>query len=93
MFVILVYDISKHPDKKVKNITKIRKIVESYLFRVQYSVFEAEIQPHLLKLLIAELKKNVDKKYDSILIYSFSDRKYTSKEEIGIKREHNMFAE
>jgi len=92
LFVILIYDISDHSDKKKKNITKIRKCVEQYLHRVQYSVFEGEIQPHLLKLLESELKKLIDKKYDSIVIYSFTDRKYSNRVEMGIKREHNMFS-
>ncbi|MDQ1339790.1 MAG: CRISPR-associated protein Cas2 [Campylobacterota bacterium] len=92
MFAILIYDISQHPDKKKKNITKVRKTVEQYLHRVQYSVFEGEIQPHLLKALTFELKKLIDKEFDSIIIYSFNDRKYSEKLEMGVKREHNMFS-
>ncbi len=92
IFLILIYDISQHKDKKKKNITKIRKTVEMYLHRIQYSVFEGEIQPHLVLELKMALKKIIDKEYDSIIIYSFTERKYSTKTELGVEREHNMFS-
>lgn len=84
MFSILIYDISSSENKEKKNYRKICKTVENYLQRVQYSVFEGEIQPHLLHELKTKLKKEANKNYDSIIIYSFSNRAYTERFEIGV---------
>lgn len=92
MFAILIYDISTDSQKKKKNYNKICKTVENYLQRVQYSVFEGEIEPHHLIELRAALKKEIDKYYDSIIIYTFKNRAHTEKIELGVKCEHNMFA-
>ncbi len=92
MFAILIYDISGDKEKKKKNYAKVCKTVENYLHRVQYSVFEGEIQPHLLLELRMELKKIIDKEYDSIIIYAFNNRSYTERFELGIKKENNLFS-
>lgn len=92
MFVILVYDISSSPKKEKKNYYRIVKTIENYLMRVQYSVFEGEIQPHLLKEMTALLKKMLNKEFDSIIVYSFSDRSYTNKITLGVENEHALFS-
>lgn len=92
MFAILIYDISTNENKEKKNYRKIVKTIENYLQRVQFSVFEGEIQPHLLLELKLKLKKIVDKKFDSIIIYEFVNRAYSEKIEIGLKNEHPMFS-
>lgn len=92
MFAILIYDISTDKAKEKRNYRKIVKTVESYLQRVQFSVFEGEIQPHLLMELKFKLKKVIDKNYDSIVIYEFKNRAYSEKIEMGLKNEHPMFS-
>lgn len=92
MFAILIYDISTDSRKKNRNYTKICKTVENYLQRIQFSVFEGEIQPHLLLELRLILKKLVDKNFDSIIIYTFQNRSHSEKIEIGVKNEHSLFS-
>jgi len=92
MFAILIYDISSNKEKKKNNYTVICKTVENYLQRVQYSVFEGEIQPHSLKELRHKLKKHIDKSFDSIIIYTLKDRKYTEKISMGVESEHPLFS-
>lgn len=92
MFAILIYDISTDKTKEKRNYRKIVKTVENYLQRVQFSVFEGEIQPHLLLEMKSKLKKAVDKNFDSIIIYEFKNRAYSQKVEIGLKNEHQMFS-
>jgi CRISPR-associated protein Cas2 len=92
MFVILVYDISSSVEKKKNNYYKIAKTIENYLLRVQFSVFEGEIQPHLLKEMIFLLKKIIDKRFDSIIIYSFSSKAHTKKIELGVENESALFS-
>lgn len=92
MFAILIYDISTDKAKEKRNYKKVVKTVENYLQRVQFSVFEGEIQPHLLLELKSKLKKVVDKNFDSIIIYEFKNRAYSQKIEIGLQNEHQMFS-
>jgi len=92
MFAILIYDISIDKAKEKRNYRKVVKTVENYLQRVQFSVFEGEIQPHLLMELKTKLRKIVDKNFDSIIIYEFKNRAYSQKVEIGLQNEHQMFS-
>lgn len=92
MFAILIYDISTDKSKEKRNYRKVVKTVENYLQRVQFSVFEGEIQPHLLMELKTKLRKIVDKNFDSIIIYEFKNRAYSQKVEIGLQNEHQMFS-
>ncbi len=89
MYVILFYDIA---DKEKDNSRRIRKAVEKYLPRVQYSVFEGEIRPSDLKKLKAELKKAAHDTLDSIIIYEFDKPSYSRREVIGIDKNENLFS-
>ena len=89
MYVILFYDIA---DKEKDNSRHIRKAVEKYLPRVQYSVFEGEIRPSDLKKLKAELKRAVQDALDSIIIYEFDKPSYSRRDVIGIDKNENLFS-
>ncbi len=89
MYVILFYDIA---EKEKDNSRRIRKAVEKYLPRVQYSVFEGEIRPSDLKKLKAELKREVHDALDSIIIYEFDKPSYSRREVIGIDKNENLFS-
>ncbi|GAB6190130.1 CRISPR-associated endonuclease Cas2 [Marinitoga arctica] len=73
MFYVVSYDITN--DKRRR---KVVKYLESYGIRVQYSVFETELNQDQLKTLIKGLKKKINKKEDTIRIYPISkeSRKY-----------------
>ncbi len=88
MYVILFYDVAQ---KEKDNSAKIRKTVEKYLPRVQYSVFEGEIRPSDLKRLKTELKEASHKELDSIVIYEFDKPSYTKREVIGIDKNESLF--
>ncbi|MBN1997830.1 CRISPR-associated endonuclease Cas2 [candidate division KSB1 bacterium] len=64
MYVIISYDI---PDDNRR--TKIAKIILDYAERVQYSVYEAEINNDLLSVLKKRIAKIIKKKDDSVRFY------------------------
>jgi len=66
MNYLITYDIS---DTKKRN--KIVKVLESWGYRVNYSVFELDLKPYELDKIVEELKLYFDKS-DSIRVYSFS---------------------
>jgi len=77
MKIILVYDINE------KRVAKVLKICRKYLYRVQNSVFEGEISKAKFEKLKLELKKCINIKEDSIIIYTFEVDWYTNREIIG----------
>lgn len=80
MFVIMVYDVGE------RRVQKVLKTSRKYLYWVQNSVFEGEITKANYVKLKSELKKVIDESYDSILFYTFETTKYSSRENIGIKK-------
>ena len=77
MNLLITYDISD--DKKRR---KVEKLLSSYGYRANYSVFEIEIKANQLKKLEENLK-NLAKDGDSIRIY------YFTKDTIAKSRELN----
>lgn len=92
MYVILFYDIADRSQKERDNSRRIRKAVEKYLTRVQYSVFEGEIRPGDLKKLKAELLKAVNTKLDSIVIYESTRLNYTERIVMGLDKNEVLFS-
>jgi len=89
MFIILFYDIPKKTKKN--NYTKIKKIAEKYLQRVQYSVFEGNLSEAVLFEMKVKLKEVVAKNIDSIVIYSFKSMYYSEREILGIDKKEDIF--
>jgi len=92
MYVILFYDIADRSQKERDNSRAIRKAVEKYLNRVQFSVFEGEIRPSDLRKLKAHLDKVVDKELDSIVIYESTRLNYTERIVLGIDKSEPIFS-
>ena len=92
MYVILFYDLADKNLKEKDNSRRIRKEVEKYLSRVQYSVFEGEIRASDLKRLRERLKKECQNEFDSIIIYEFDRPSYTTREVIGIDKNETLFS-
>ncbi len=92
MYVILIYDIADKSQKEKDNSRRIRKEVEKYLNRVQYSVYEGEIRESDLKKLKHYLKKEHIAELDSIIIYEFKQLLYSKREVIGVDKMDSMFS-
>lgn len=80
MFVILVYDFNE------KRVGKALKICRKYLYWVQNSVFEGEISKASYIKLKYELESLMHYDQDSIIFYIFRSQKYSSREELGVKK-------
>ena len=80
MYVIIVYDVEEN------RVSKVCKFLRLYLHWIQNSVFEGNITESELKKIKKELKKIIDKNYDSILIFRMRDERYVDKEVIGIEK-------
>ena len=92
MYAILFYDISSSDEKKKNNAARVRKAVEKFLPRVQFSVFEGEIRASDLKKLMAILQKECFNKLDSVVIYTFNSLKYSQRLVIGCDKNEAIFS-
>ena len=61
---VVVYDIADP-----RRLREVAKICEKYLYRVQKSVFEGELTSSQLYALKGDLKKAINKREDSVIIY------------------------
>lgn len=80
MFVILFYDFGE------KRVAKALKTCRKYLSWVQNSVFEGEITEANLRKLELELKQKMKLEEDSLIIYTFANMKYSTREVIGVEK-------
>ncbi|NLE29142.1 MAG: CRISPR-associated endonuclease Cas2 [Phycisphaerae bacterium] len=69
MFLVIGYDCTND-----KRRLKVAKVLLDYGYRVQYSVFEADLDQALLDELIQRLNKIIDPEEDSIRIYHICQR-------------------
>lgn len=92
MYAILFYDISSSDEKEKNNAARVRKAVEKFLPRVQFSVFEGEIRASDLKKLMAILQKECFNRLDSVVIYTFNSLKYSQRLVIGRDKNEAIFS-
>lgn len=85
MYVIIVYDVS------IKRVTKVCQFLRRFLNWIQNSVFEGELTEFELARIKSELKKIVDEKEDSIIIYKLVSEKSLKREHIGVKKSAQDF--
>ncbi|WP_297925287.1 CRISPR-associated endonuclease Cas2 [uncultured Campylobacter sp.] len=92
MYAILFYDISSSDEKEKNNAARVRKAVEKFLPRVQFSVFEGEIRASDLKKLMTILQKECSNRLDSVVIYTFNSLKYSQRLVIGRDKNEAIFS-
>jgi len=80
MFVIMVYDV------EIKRVGKVLKTGRKYLYWVQNSVLEGNINEGSYKRLKMELKKIIDPNRDSIIFYTFRTTRYSEREIMGVEK-------
>jgi CRISPR-associated protein Cas2 len=80
MYYIAVYDVNE------KRVAKALKLFRRYLNWVQNSVFEGELTEGQMASLQAEVKKILDLKEDSIILYALYERGYSERKILGIEK-------
>lgn len=90
MYVVLVYDISQDNNGQ-RRWSHVFKICKKYLTHIQNSVFEGEISKVQLAKLQQELKPNIDKAMDSVIIFKSRQEKWLDKEFWGKEDDKTSF--
>lgn len=84
---VISYDISEN---RIRN--KVAKILEGYGKRIQYSVFECDIDENLyVKLYKQLLEQTIDSKTDSIIIYKLCKKCANERITIGTIKENSVY--
>jgi len=80
MYLIIVYDI------KVERVNKVKGFLRTHLNWIQNSVFEGEATPSELVEIKNGLKKIINRKEDSVIIYTLRTEKALKREVMGIEK-------
>ena len=80
MYVILIYDVSE------KRVGKMLKLCRQYLCWIQNTVFEGELSEVKLRELQHKIRSLIEKKEDSVIIFSNKMSYHMSKDILGRER-------
>lgn len=85
MHWLILYDI-----RDARRLRRVEKIVSSYAWRVQKSVFESDAPESTIETMKYRLNYAIDEKEDFILIFNVCERDWQKCEKYGINSEHEI---
>jgi CRISPR-associated protein Cas2 len=86
MMVLITYDVSTESEGGKRRLRRVARACRDYGQRVQYSVFECELEPAQWVKLRARLLKEIDQKQDSLRFYQLGSTWKQRVEHVGAKR-------
>lgn len=90
MLVLITYDVCTTSLGGQRRLRKIAKECVNYGQRVQYSVFECNVDATQLRQLKASLEGMMDMKVDSLRIYNLGNNYKSKVEHIGAKKSFDV---
>ena len=93
MMVLITYDVALNSESGSTRLRHIAKICQDYGTRVQYSVFECEVDPAQWVELKAKLFREYDKEVDSLRFYMLGKNWRGKVEHHGAKPAVDLFAD
>jgi len=85
MMVLITYDVSTETDGGRRRLRRVARACQDYGQRVQYSVFECDIDPAQWVKLKARLIGEIDDKTDSLRFYNLGANWKRRVEHVGAK--------
>jgi len=85
MMVLITYDVSTETDGGKRRLRRVARACRDYGQRVQYSVFECEIDPAQWVKLRDRLTKEIDPELDSLRFYHLGAKWKGKVEHVGAK--------
>ena len=85
MLVLVTYDVSLTKPGGARRLRRVAKTCQDYGQRVQYSVFEIEVDPAQWAALKAKLQQLIDPEQDSLRCYYLGANWHRRVEHIGAK--------
>ncbi len=93
MMVLITYDVALNSESGSRRLRNIAKICQDYGTRVQYSVFECEVDPAQWVQLKAKLFRAYDEEVDSLRFYMLGKHWRSKVEHHGAKPALDLFAD
>lgn len=92
MLMLVTYDISTSDEGGARRLRRVAKACQDYGQRVQYSVFECEVDPAQWVSLRARLIGEIDQDKDSLRFYRLGANWRSRVEHVGAKRAYDPSA-
>ena len=92
MLMLVTYDISTSEEGSARRLRRVAKACQDYGQRVQYSVFECEVDPAQWVSLRARLIGEIDQDKDSLRFYRLGANWRSRVEHVGAKRAYDPSA-
>ncbi len=89
MLVLVTYDVSMVTDGGQRRLRRVAKACKDYGQRVQFSVFECEVDPAQWAVLRQRLIDEIDSEVDSLRFYFLGSNWRRRIEEIGAKKAYD----
>jgi len=90
MLVLVCYDVSTVTAEGRRRLKKVATACNAYGMRVQYSVFECDVDPGQWERLRSRLTKIIDPEEDSLLFYFLGSSWERKVEHVGRQRSPDM---
>ena len=87
--MLVTYDVATQDAAGRRRLRKIARLCQSYGQRVQYSVFECQVDPARWALLRAELIDEMDATQDSLRFYRLGSNWRPRIEHVGVKESYD----
>jgi len=85
MMVLVTYDVNVTEGNGARRLRRVAKACRDYGQRVQYSVFEIEVEPAQWTMLKANLEAIIDAEHDSLRYYHLGSNWRRRVEHVGAK--------
>ncbi len=89
MLVLVTYDVSIVTDDGQRRLRRVAKACKDYGQRVQFSVFECEVDPAQWAVLRQRLIDEIDHEVDSLRFYFLGSKWRRRIEQIGAKKSYD----
>lgn len=90
MRVVISYDVKTDSTEGRRRLRKLAKLCESNGVRVQYSVFECQVDPAEWAMLKDRIAKIIDKKEDTVRFYFLGSNWQRKISHIGMKKHYDV---
>ena len=91
MLVLVTYDVSFEQGNGQQRLRRIAKVCQDFGVRVQYSVFECDIDPSQWVVFKSKLFSEYDESYDSLRFYKLGKKGQQKIEHYGAKPSFDIF--
>jgi CRISPR-associated protein Cas2 len=89
MLVVVCYDVSTLEPEGQRRLRRVAKVCKDYGQRVQFSVFECEVDPAKWTFFKQKLIDEIDPKEDSLKFYFLGSNWKRRIEQIGLKKSYD----